>query len=278
MISIREDSLIDYYAILEIQPGASVQEIKRSFRKKVKEQHPDLLKHPEDSQKNIRVLIQAYKTLCDPSKREEYDRSHRIFKRAPSDFDYREFLKARTDDFDSQAKLIFYDLLHRREDDALILYDRLVTEEGFRLERYLDREDYMDCAFLLAEEYERQGAFGRAFELLRSIAELEFGLPYFKHFFYEVEKRLQSLVCFKMTGSTEPSYHLTCIDELAALSFPNKMVAQVLKTGAEIHLKLDNRKDALRYLERGLAFDAKLKGVAKLRQRIGKIEAAAVVE
>lgn len=274
MISVREDSLIDYYAVLELNPSASVQDIKRSFRKKVKEQHPDLLKNPEDSQRNIRVLIQAYKTLSDPTKREEYNRTHRIFKRSPADFDYREFLRARTDDLDSQAKLIFFDLLHRNEDAALILYDRLVSEEDFQLDRYLDREDYMDCAYLLSEEYERQAAFGRAYDLLRSIAVYEFDLPYFKHFFYEVERRLQSIVCFKMAGTTEPAYHLDCIDELVSLDFPRKMVAQMLKTGAEILLKLDNYKDALCYLERGIEYDPKLKGVTKLRQRIEKIEGA----
>jgi curved DNA-binding protein CbpA len=274
MIRIREDSLTDYYAILGLQPSASVQDIKRSFRKKVKEQHPDLLKNPGDSQKNIRVLIQAYKTLSDPTKREEYNRTHRIFRRSPADFNYRDFLKARVDDLDSQAKLIFFDLLHRNEDEALILFDRLVREEGFQLDRYLDREDYMDCTYLLSEEYEKQDAFGRAYELLRSISEYEFELPYFKHFFYEVERRIQSLICFKMMGTTPPEYHLACIDEIASLAFPRKMVAQALKTGAELLLKLDNRSAALHYLNRGIEFDPKLKGVAKLQQRIGKLENA----
>ncbi len=272
MISFREDSLADYYAILDLEPTASVAEIKRSFRKKVKEQHPDLLKAPENSQKNIRILIQAYKTLSDPAKREEYNRAHRIFKRSPADFDYREFLRSRTDDMDSQAKLIFFDLLHRRENEALMLYDRLVTEEGFKLDRYLDREDYMDCAYLLSEEYEKQGVYGRAFELLRNIAEREFDLPYFKHFFFEVERRLQSIVFFKMFGSSDPSYHLQCIDELIVLGFPDKFRAQALKTAAEIHVRLDNHKDAQVCLERGLALDAKLKGVTKLRQRICRME------
>ncbi|HUX21648.1 MAG TPA: DnaJ domain-containing protein [Spirochaetia bacterium] len=274
MISIREDSLTDYYAILELEPSASVQDIKRSFRKKVKEQHPDLLKNPGDSQKNIRVLIQAYKTLSDPTKREEYNRTHRIFKRSPADFDYREFLKARADDLDSQAKLIFFDLLHRHEDEALILFDRLVREEGFELDRYLDREDYMDCSYLLSEEYEKEGEFGRAYELLRSISEYEFELPYFKHFFYEVERRVQSLICYKMIGTTVPEYHLACIEELAALAFPKKMVAQALKTGAELLIRLGNHSEALHYLNRGMELDPKLKGVAKLQQRIFKQENA----
>lgn len=274
MFTFRGGSLTDYYAILELEPTASVQEIKRSFRKKVKEQHPDLLKASVDSQKNIRVLIQAYKTLCDPVKREEYNRTYRIFRRSSGHFDYREFLKRREDDLESQAKLIFFDLLHRREGDAFSLYEELLAERDFQIDRYLDREDYMDCAYLLSEEYEKRDLYGRAFELLLSIAQYEFELPYFKHFFYEVERRLQSLVCFKMMGTTDPSYHLRCLAALAALDFPKKFLAQIYRASAETHLKLDNHREAVYFLDRGLELDSKLKGVAKLRQRIGKVEKA----
>lgn len=272
MIGIREDSLTDYYAILDVEPTASVQDIKRSFRKKVKEQHPDLLKTPEDSQKNIRILIQAYKTLSDPAKREEYNRVHRIFKRSPAAFDYRAFLKARSDDLESQAKLIFFDLLHHHEEDAIELYDRLLNEEGFQLERYLDREDYMDCAYLLSEEYEQRGMYSRAFELLRSIAEYESALPYFKHFFLEVERKLQTIVCYKMTSTEEVGYHLRCINELTALGLPKRLLAQAFKTGVEVNLRNDNHRGALECLEKALTFDPKLKGAAKLHQRINKLE------
>ena len=58
----------------------------------------------------------------------------------------------------------------------------------------------MDCAFLLAEEYERHGNYIRAFELLKNIVVCELENPYFRHFFREVVDRLRLLTCFRMPG------------------------------------------------------------------------------
>jgi curved DNA-binding protein CbpA len=272
-MAVRTAASTDYYAILEVDPASSIQEIKRSFRKKVKEQHPDLRNASIESQKNIRILIQAYKTLSNPQSRSDYDRTHWFFRRSGVDFDYRDFLKSRTDDLDSQAKLIFFDLLHEREEEALQLYDRLVSA-SFDLADHLDREDFMDCAYLLSEEYEKVGDFAKAFELLRRIAEHEFDKPYFKHFFSEVEHRLQSLVCFKMQGTAAPHVHLDCLSRLADLDFPKKFTAQLYKKSAEIYLDLNNREVASRFLEKGLQLDNKLKGASKLRERLVQVEQA----
>jgi curved DNA-binding protein CbpA len=275
-MTIKTAELVDYYDVLDVEPTATLSEIKRSFRKKVKEQHPDLRKVPQDSPRNIRLLIQAYKTLSNPSLRREYDRTHWFYRRPARDFDYREFLKSRPDDLESQAKLIFYDLLHKREEDALALYESLVLTRSFELDQFMDREDFMDCAFLLAEEYEKAGNLPRACDLLSRVAEYEFQQPYFKHFFLEVERRLQTLVCLKMPGKVEPVLHLSCVGRLAALDFPKKFAAQLFKKAAELHLELDNPAGASRSLEEGLKLDKKLKGIEKIRERLAGAARAGV--
>mgnify|MGYP006309984889 FL=1 len=142
--------MLTYYDLLEIDNLASLSAIKRAFRKKAKQLHPDL-KNNEDSAEQMRILIKAYEVPSNPLLREEYDKKNRI-RRKKYHFDYRKFLKEQADD-KSHSKLIFFDLLHSHENEALELYDLLVQQKDFDLSENLDREDLMDCAFLLAEEY-----------------------------------------------------------------------------------------------------------------------------
>lgn len=260
--------MTDYYEILGVEPTASVQAIKKSFRAKIKEQHPDVRKTAGDSERMSALLIQAYKILSDSRMRAEYDRTHHFFKRGAHEFSYREFLKSRKDDLESQARLIFFDLLHDKGADAVSLYEELMRERAFILEEHLDREDFMDCAYLLSEIYENDGRLASAFELLVRIAVLEFEKPYFKHFFYEVTRRLQAIACLKMTGRIEPSRHLDCLTRLSSLDFPKRFVAQLFKKAAELSDDLDDPRAALSYLDKGLELDRRLAGAGKLRQRL----------
>lgn len=56
------------YEILGVSQGASLDEIKRAYRKKAKEYHPDL--HPDDPRANEKMqqVNQAYDMLCNPDK------------------------------------------------------------------------------------------------------------------------------------------------------------------------------------------------------------------
>ncbi len=56
------------YEILGIREGASMDEIKRAYRKKAKEFHPDL--HPDDPRANEKMqqVNEAYDMLCNPDK------------------------------------------------------------------------------------------------------------------------------------------------------------------------------------------------------------------
>ncbi len=63
----------DYYSILEIERNASKDEIKRAFRKKARQLHPDVNKAP-DAEEKFKELGKAYETLVDDDKRAVYDR------------------------------------------------------------------------------------------------------------------------------------------------------------------------------------------------------------
>ncbi|GHU02376.1 hypothetical protein FACS1894147_04120 [Spirochaetia bacterium] len=155
----------NYYSLLGIGQNASSQEIKKAFREKAKQLHPDIAGVAAAAR--MRKLLAAYEVLSDRDRRYEYDRAYSRFV-ASSSFDFRRFLRERPDDPKSQARLIFFELLHLEEDEALSIWE---TQGGvhFPLQQYLDKEDWMDCAFILAEELDRRQRYYEAFVLLTAI-------------------------------------------------------------------------------------------------------------
>lgn len=63
----------DYYDVLEVARGASGQEIKKAFRKKARQYHPDVNKDPNASE-TFKEINEAYEVLSDENKRARYDR------------------------------------------------------------------------------------------------------------------------------------------------------------------------------------------------------------
>jgi molecular chaperone DnaJ len=64
----------DYYKTLGVTKNASQDEIKKAFKKKAMEHHPDRNKGEKESEKKFKEVNEAYETLKDDQKRAAYDR------------------------------------------------------------------------------------------------------------------------------------------------------------------------------------------------------------
>src|SRR5216684_833399 len=76
----NRDSLKDYYALLEIAPTSSADEVKRAFRSQIARYHPDKVQHLGKEFQAMAAdraaeLTEAYRILSDVGRRAEYDRA-----------------------------------------------------------------------------------------------------------------------------------------------------------------------------------------------------------
>jgi curved DNA-binding protein CbpA len=63
----------NYYLLLGLSPGASLEEVKTAYRRRAKELHPD---YSGQSNEPFQEIQEAYSILGNPSRKREYD--HRL--------------------------------------------------------------------------------------------------------------------------------------------------------------------------------------------------------
>lgn len=65
--------MVDFYETLGVDRDATASEIKKAYRKKVKQLHPDINADKENAEEAIKAVNEAYDTLKEPDKKAAYD-------------------------------------------------------------------------------------------------------------------------------------------------------------------------------------------------------------
>lgn len=180
--------MINCYQVLGVRKDATAAEIKRAYRAKAKLLHPD--KNSTHDSEEFKKLVQAYEILSDEKQRSIFDSSfftrYSMRREKGRTFDYRTWLLERQD-YESRAKLIFFDLMHHREDEAVQEFKRMsMNHMDFSLKKWFTREDFMDYGYILCEELVLRQEYFDAINLLEQIIRMEYSYEYFRLFFPEV--------------------------------------------------------------------------------------------
>lgn len=266
----------DWYTILGVKSTASAAEIKRAFRTRAKTLHPDIpanVQEKQDNEDKMRDLLRAYQVLSDKILKQEYDIAWAASKgyndgsvNSNQSFDYRLWLLSRSD-LESKSRLIFFDLFHNREEDAILEYLELRSSaNNFRLSKYFEKEDFMDCGFILAEELSFKGHFYEALLLLVEVLQLEKDRPYFKLFYPEALAFTFDLVKNNILGILPDELALDCFETALELNFGKKNDAIILRNMSSCYLNIGDKKTAQVCLNEALRLDPSLSGVKLLRR------------
>lgn len=262
--------MANYYDILEIRPEATHAEVKAAFRNLAKKYHPDF--HPHQSgwaNSRMHEILRAYEVLIDDEKRAIYDRtlSHWEIRRGTA---YRESLRKKGNDPAACCQLIFLDLLEGRGAEALALYEGLLMRQpSFSLGSHMTVGDRLDCAFLLAEEYERQHRSRTAFEHYHKIYRDDLVYNYFRHFRDEILLRMRNLLVQFLCEDGGLPHALLGFSGMPRDAFPRRERAFIYKKMAECFLRAGAEGLARMNLLVALQLHPKLGGVKKIRTKLG---------
>lgn len=133
----------DYYRVLDVDHGATVQVIKESYRRLAFQYHPDRNRTDPDCVEKMKEINEAYAVLSDVEKRRQYDRMEQEY--GPSAYDH--FRQSYSD------QDIF------RGSDINQIFEEMARGFGFRGFEEIFRESY--GRGYRSFEFRRPGVFGR---------------------------------------------------------------------------------------------------------------------
>src|SRR4051795_12308737 len=64
---------MDFYILLGLERGASLNDIKRAYKRLARRYHPDINPGDQTAAVQFRQIAEAYETLSDPDRRRRYD-------------------------------------------------------------------------------------------------------------------------------------------------------------------------------------------------------------
>ena len=142
--------------------------------------------------------------------------------------------------------------------------------KDFKLLNFLDIKDYLDCKFLLAEEYEEQGNYELAFELYEYVYQNEDGNPARKLLLEEIKDRIIRLSCKKLIKLAKPGMAITYLTRVLNLKVNKNEKAFIYKKIADIYITSGEWDNALASFNTAMSLCPNIKGTQTLKNKLNK--------
>jgi tetratricopeptide (TPR) repeat protein len=236
----------------------------------VKECHPDCNRERQAwADRQVRLILEAYRTLADAQKRLAYDQIFRNGSARPEPVRAQRRRPATLYDL---AEMVLFDLMAGNGAAAVQNYEALCRDHaGFSLLNHLPVNDYLDCSFLLGEEYERQGRFERALEFYVEVYNEERSEPRRRYFHDEVRDRIRNIYARELARSSPPDVALGYYRRLLDMDLGRGETAFFYKKMAECYFRMGDMDSARSTLGHAFTLKPGLKGAQKICLKLGVI-------
>ncbi len=266
---------LDYYRVLAVGVDSTTKEIRASFKRLMLEAHPDKNPHRLDwSERRVRELIEAFDVLGTDKARADFDlrraaasaattRRKANLKRADEPFFFRKT------DPESRALLLLHHLTHKRPKAAVEVLDQMELRYGPSFLRdHLDRADYLDCLFLLAEYQTSKRQYLRAAGHLKELYSHERFSRFPRHYLSEVVRLLKDLYLRKIPGTSEKQAALAALEDAGAFDLTRAEESLRLRKIAQIRLDQGELAAAKRALDQAELLFPLSKDLEQIRRKI----------
>ena len=266
-----DDSLaafVDHYATLAVEFDADRDTIRRAFRRRLLEAHPDKSAEPTDGL-DLALVMRAWEILGDPDLRDSYDRIWRLHS-GEDLLDEASRLPhvTESDRPQNRARSILFLLLEDRADEAL---ERLRTlgeaAPGF-LREHLDSDEFIDSAFLIAELFEARKSWVESLQWLEHLLRAEAGRRRHRPCYPQALDQARRLLIRRTVQDLEPRAALEYLRRAEALGLDRHQQFEVARRRAECYLEMDMRVEARRYLDDAMMLAPKGKGLRRLQDEL----------
>jgi len=263
-----EGVFLDHYATLGVDIDSDRQSIRRAFRARLLEVHPDKSVAPTDGG-GIGRVMRAWEILGDDDLREAYDRIWKLYNRE----DFRDEASkiphvTESDRPQNQARSILFLLLEDRGPEALGRLRKHGELSPVFLRKHLDSDEFIDAAFLIAELFEAQKSWFVALEWLEHLLREERGRRRHRPCYNEALDRMKRLLIRRTVGELEPRAALEYLRRAETLGLDRSQKAETAKRRCQCYLDMGMRQEALRHLEIAKSLQPSSKGLARLREAL----------
>lgn len=263
----ESDAFIDHYAVLAVARDAGGREIRRAFRARVLEVHPDKAPRPVDPAR-LRLVMRAFEVLSDDDLRENYDRALELWERAEAPESNVPHITENERPV-GRARAILYLLLNERTEEAMDRLRFLEEEPVHFLGEHLDHGEFVDAAFLIAEDFQKRKLHTEALHWLQEIVNRESGRRKQRPCYPEVLEQTKKILIQRLQDAKlEPRVSLEYLRRAEDLGLTRPERVEVYKKRAQCYLEMDMLVEAAKQLHKAMELQPNLKGATRLQEAL----------